>query len=207
MADINRIAKGNLGQVFSRIFGLEEQNAVPTVAPELMPTTSPWERPEFWALTGGNLCVGTVSSAGGGAGTRNLVQLTNPANSGMILITDEIRWGDNLSWVYLGMNTISGLNVLANAADSYHRDARRAPNNTVIRGIAGRITSESRATGGMIVPQQYIATVTTNQFVKEPWVIPPGWAIQVAQGTDNQAFTVDFLWREKPITDSEQLTF
>lgn len=202
--DINRISKGQLGTAIARIFGLVDENAVASVAPELMPTTSPWERDEFWALTGGNLCVsGFYITAV--AAQYSAMQLRNPAGSGMILIVERIHFfAPAAGFVYVGMNLVSGLTTLANAIDSYHRDSRRAPGGNVIRGLAGRITHGNDA--GLIIPQQSVYKAATDS-IKETWVLTPGFGLQVASNVVNNDLAPTIFWREKPISDSEQLTF
>lgn len=206
MVQLNRISAGLLGTVFSRIFTLSDENAVQTVAPEIMPTTSPWERDEFWALTGGNLCGWGVYVAAVAAQT-GAAQLRNPTSSGMILIVERIQIEADAAGVpayqYVGMNLSSAMTTLGNAADSNHRDARRAPGNNVIRGIAGRVTYGTDA--ALIVPQQTIWK--PPRIIDQTWVIPPGFCLQIANSQANVAMAPGFLWREKPIVASEQLTY
>lgn len=206
--DLNRISKGQLGTAIARIFGLVDENAVGTVAPELMPTTSPWERDEFWALTGGNLMVGSTTQAAV-AGQAGAIQLKNPAGSGMIIILERVVcWPGAAGIMFHGMNLTSLLSGTSDLDNSCHRDARRAPNNNVLRGRAGVLGVITSA--ALTVPQQgRTAHTAANQAqeINETWVFPPGWAWQVAMTDFNVAVTATFYWREKPISDSEQLTF
>lgn len=202
---LNRIAAAGLGQVMSRIFGLPDQNAIANVAPEIMPTTSPWERDEFWVLTGGNLCWTTTNIiSAGGAATRVIAQLRNPTNSGMLLILERFDWLTT-SGVLIGMNTISGLNTPGTAGDVVHRDARRAPGNNVLRGIAAQLLFQAITTAGLVTPTHHRLGPTGSY--DRALVIPPAWAFQISCITDNEAATFDFTWREKPLASAEQLTY
>jgi hypothetical protein len=74
---LNGLGRGAIGNAFARLHGMGNLNAVPTLAPEILPTSDIWLRPEFWALQGGALGTALYSAAAGGAGTQQWLEVHN----------------------------------------------------------------------------------------------------------------------------------
>src|SRR5882672_3492940 len=67
------------------LFGLQEQEGVPTVAPELMPGVDIFGRPEFWALHAGTLLWGQILVGAGGAGNASQMSIEPGVNELVIV--------------------------------------------------------------------------------------------------------------------------
>lgn len=194
---LNRIGRPLFANVFARIFGVDEQDAVSTVAPEVMPTTSPWERPEFWALIGGQFGQGSTAAGAFGAGTQNRVALQNPANSGVLIIVEAVRL-NNASEYTLQLVQGGSLGFGFTSVGASHRDSRRR-GSTLFDGIAGQVGAlNGGAPLAMTAPSRWTGPVT----IEIPFIIEPNFHLHI-QGGDNQATDVSVLWRERAAQPDE----
>lgn len=196
---INDIGRPLFGNVFARIFGVDELNAVKQLAPEVLPVTSPWERPEFWAFLGGRLCC-DFSDVGAVAAQLGAVTLTNPANSGIMAIVTRVVvgvattpvWGVNLGD---GGGTELGLS----------RDMRTQRAGGAA-GLAAGVGCRLNATTN--VSFAWIRSGVLQPGVNDLEVIlSPGSMFGVGGDTVNTQLRCGLEWRERPAMDDELILF
>lgn len=186
--DLNKIGRGILGNALARLYKLDDMNAVGTMAPEIMPVVSIWERPEFWALVGGSFGVARVAMTGG-VGTTQKSRLVNPAGSGSLVIV-ELLTPNTASTIYYGLQQASvGTYVLSSVA---HRDSRRVWAGATQTGLAAKL--EILSTGGT-------SGIADGKCVSEElyplnYILSPGWALHV-QASDETDLDYTILWRER----------
>jgi hypothetical protein len=191
----NRIGQGNLGNAFARLYQLDDLNAIPGVAPEILPVSSIWERPELWALTGGTLGAIRSQAAAPGAGQARYLGLWNPATSGSLLVVEQliiatailIIWGTRLAG---SVGTPIG-----------HRDTRkRIPPGFF--GMAAGAEVNFGATGTIL--SATLGAMTGPAIVPLDYVIQPGDGFAV-QAPDNTAIDVTLHARCRAAADTELL--
>lgn len=198
--DLNRLGRGQFGNAFARIFGVDDLDGVGSLAPEIMPTSSLWERPEFWALIGGNLCqVGATLL--GGAGFNATVQIENPANSGVLAIAELISSGAPQP-MEIGVELTSNLTVLAQGLGASHRDSRRFGEGALgpARGVACVVRSSVLlVTQGSLNPYRFTGPGQSQYFA----VWGPGRSLQLRNPNATQTLDFGICWRERPYGPNE----
>jgi len=187
--------------------GLEEQEGVTTVGPEIMPVLELGEGmpPEMRRWAGERLCGGSISQAAGGAGTFARAVLENPADTAIVAIVEEI---------WFGMGASASL-----------VDLRTAPN--IVSGLVGlqvptfRDTSLQFGTSAPVCRVRSAADATSPGSTYSTWrkagdqisvqlrhpivLRSPGSLIVFVQ-TANIILEASFLWRERPATRRELQT-
>lgn len=192
--DLNRLGRGALGNAYARLFGVEDPNSVPTLAPEILPTTSIWERVEFWALFGGKLGMCYTQRNAGGVGVIGSMHGTNPTGSGIIAVIERVILAT--AGVHtMGVERVGVLPPLAGTATQVHRDLRMAPAN-IANGFGVRWTHADAATAAPHCPLPGLQ----NHLVEV--VLPPGFTFQIS-GPGNTLVDFGVLWRERPATKQE----
>lgn len=176
-------------------FGLEEQEGVPTVAPELVPVSDIHQRPEQWALHGGSLLHGALQN-GVIAGERSYVQI-QPGTGELVII--EGMWVETTAqylWVTTNaaMDTSTGnlfardARVIVTAGGSARSGTRLRRNSAAASGIMNSITAAFVA--GVYYPLDIVL------------VDPIGWAIG-PQAVATTTGLISFKVRSRPATPRE----
>lgn len=191
----NRIGQGNMGNAFSRLYGLDDLNAIPGVAPEILPVSSIWERPELWALTGGTLGSIRTQAAAPGAGQSRYMALYNPATSGSILIVEQLH-------IATAILVIWGTRVAgAITTPLGHRDTRMRVGAGFF-GMAAGADVGFAATGTII--SATLGAMTGINSVDLDFVIQPGDGFVIA-APDNTAIDCTLTCRLRAAAPAELL--
>lgn len=191
----NRIGQGNLGNAFSRLYGLDDLNAIPGVAPEILPVSSIWERPELWALTGGTLGSIRSTAIAPGAGQQRYLALYNPATSGSLLIVEQLHIATAILIIW-GTRAAD-----APSTPIGHRDTRMRVGAGFF-GMAAGATSSFGATGTLI--SATLGAMTGINSVDLDFVIQPGDGF-VAAAPDNTAIDITLTCRCRAAAPAELL--
>ncbi|HMG17135.1 MAG TPA: hypothetical protein VK573_00315 [Gemmatimonadales bacterium] len=193
--DLNRLGKGVYGNAVARVFELDDINAVPTLAPEIMPVHDLWSRPEFWALHGGNLVGGRAALAANGAGTNGQVAIFNPLTSGAIGLLEQIILGTAQLYTW---GLIVGGGALAGVSKQ-SRDVRRQRTDS-----SAGMQLEFLAGNGAPITNAIFGALTGPEVVPIDVVIPPGFGVCVT-GPVNTAADITLNWRERSASRLELL--
>ena len=197
---LNKIGRPLFSNVFARVFGVDELDAVSTLAPEVMPTTSPWERPEFWALLGGSLCGGRASMAAV-VGQNSAVGIGNPAGSGVLTILERVILRSAVACTFGVRGFDEGIfNVLV---APIHRDTRRASSSggPFNAGIGTRIRQGSNA--GDMVGGNVLFVATGPLDIPLEMVLAEATMLAISPGTLNVAVEAAFIFRERAAMPDE----
>lgn len=200
MADFNAIGNPRPASAIGRLYGVEFPS-VPVIGSEVQIVTSPWERPEFWALQGGGLGMGSAEQGPGGAGTRSKIQIFNPNNSGVLLTLDRVVLSDIATKSIRGF---LGTNAIGSPSTQWiNRDTRRATLITGGGGLAGQI--RPIADPGTAGAQQCLIIVARDIAVQVDLdiVLSPGWGFFFAPDTDNTSISLTIFGRERPLPPTE----
>lgn len=203
MADFNAIGNPFLAGALGRLFGVERPQ-VPVISSEVQFTTSPWERPEFWALAGGALAFGQHDVPAAGAGQRSNLQVRNPTNSGIIAIVEECWFQANVSQGYQVFVCSDEFPLISTGWSA--RDTRLAQQGGIHLAPLGtklRYGAWVGFTGALLY--QYPAPAAT-QFVRLDnlsIVLSPGWGLGIRPTVDNAGFSAGFTVRERPAPTPE----
>lgn len=190
---LNRLGRGQIGNAFSRIAGLDDLNGIPDIAPEVMPTISLFDRPEFWMLQGGKLGTCVFNFAAGGAGTTGFGVLHNASDSGALAIIDKIiiRTATAIEWASVPDNAVTA------AVNVFHRDSRWSPGNLAL-GLS--LKGDGGTTGGGGLNPH--GSATGPIVVEGAWILIPSYRF-VLTPPQNTAWYVTVEWRERPMTPTE----
>lgn len=195
--DLNRLGRGVYGNAFARLFGLDDTNAVPTLAPEILPTTSLWERDEFWALVGGKLAA-KAGQIGAVVGQYSAAYLINRADSGQLMIVDAIAGGVEMEW---GLNQYLQLA----GAPGVSREMRTQVAGGaagMVAGIGGHFIIENAA-ALLHVPCAYAPAGRHHVSA----VLKPGSLFGMNTVITNQAAKFSIEWRERSFSAAEMQLF
>lgn len=180
----------------ARILGLEEQDGVTTVAPELMPVLAiESDRPEWAFLKDEVLGVGRTEVAAV-ANQTSFVQLFNPSGSNVLIVIEQIAVGAGVAAFARVRSHAAALG--ATTGDENFRDLRR-------RGNTGPLVAELRSgnqaaqLSGFALETARIVASTYMPLFSAPIVVSPGTGISVqsdapATGVGLEVF---FRWSER----------
>jgi len=208
MADFNRVGNPQLASGIGRLYGVDFPE-LGVLGSEIQVTTSPWERPEFWALLGGGLGIGVGISAAN-AGFASQVQLYNPVGSGVLLILEQLHITNQNAAGGFFTVALQSTQLSGSTGAWVNRDVRRANTTGGAGGLACRIRTENAAAiaiVGSVVSQPIIRTLETLILYLD-YVIPPGWGIETFAGPTtgpvaNQQMVATFIGRERAAPPAE----
>lgn len=191
------MGRGILGNAIARIFRLDDINAISSVAPEVMPTVSLWERPEFWALAGGSFGVCRVARVGVASETQKAL-LLNPASSGVLTIVERIL-PDSGSTIYFGMAPPSALPDVGTYIQSSvaHRDSRRVWEFAPLSGLATQLHYASGVTSGIAQ-----GSLSVEAEIELGYILSPGWGLHF-QGNAETDLGFTLFFRERSADSGE----
>ena len=190
--------RGSIGNAYSRLFGVDDPNAVAELAPEVLPTTSIWERPEFWGLLGGRLGSCIFAAAAGGAGTFQRGQIESGMSvpsASELLIVERVRL-NNASTYSLGVSSVRQAGYIDSS--SFNRDTRSFPAGNAAVAVGARFSFLLGGASSGIVH----ASIVGPADVDIPYVIKPGDSFHI-EGGDNQAVSATIFFRIRPMSVAE----
>lgn len=192
--ELNRIGHGRLADSFGKLYGVSELGAVPTIAPELMPVCSIWERPEFWALLGGRLVSGRFVQPAGGAGNVGFGEIVNAVQGEkhVLCIIDRLLIGSAIliEWAAsLGISS-GGTPVVQTLRDQ--RFSESGVGSGSMTATTGIVVDFVLSGGAMLGPAVIPLDI----------ILPPG-ARFTLKGPVNVAMGVTVEWRERSCTEEE----
>ena len=202
MARFNEILVGRFNRFLQKWLSMKGGPPSPQLATEIQPNFNFFSGAENRALESWFL-YGTFSSQVAVALQNSFFQLRNPAKSGVLAVIEGIvvipgLAGDRCD-IQFGQPGTDGAQILGTRA----RDGRNKASSalTASQGtLAGRqigttIFSLASSLAG--------ASVTFPNNENQEIVLSPGDAVEVEELTVNTALSVGWLWRERPIEDSE----
>ena len=198
----NEIQQNRWDQTLRRVAGLIGPGSkVSEVLSEIFPTFDVEQVPaELRVLGGTNLCFrGTAITAP--AGEENASQLSNPADSGVLITVTSLSFSVNATTdVNISMNET----LLANSNGfGQFRDRRSGP---ISSAAVGNTRIE---TGRVINPGITILFENAITFVlNDPdgiCVLPPDSRLTIGTDIVAKVLTVNYFWRERPAERSELL--
>lgn len=194
-------------------FNQDEQEGVPTLAPELVPTSDIHMRPEQWALHGGTLLIGRSAVAAGGVGFHS--QSAIEPGVGELVIVEKVAFCFSGNPASQDLKMYSSQNALPDSTGNLvSRDARRIitsgssgasgtrireGNGAALTGTASIIWEPNTASG--TVPAQGYTEVELDYVLVSPW------SIRLVNITANQALMCTWWVRARPATPRELAVF
>lgn len=153
---------------------------------------------ELLILGGSRLCMGTISSAAGGAPFFSTTLLRNPGGSGVVIrvvyivarlsVVGNIVIGPTLnSFTPGGSRAFSDLRIFGEGTVGQLSQA----NNLLTAGSTFFVMRDQLLTGFFLEPPVAIA------------VLSPGTGLQVSPQGDNRAIDTSFIWVERVAQQSE----
>lgn len=203
----NQILSPRWNSPLIRMFGLRIQGAAaPTLAPEIAPSfdVNQMDDPSTFFLRGEKLCslAYFISAAVGFVG---VVQVRNPANSGVLLVIDRAILHNTAGDVLWGIRqTTTDLTTLA--SNSNVRDPR------YYNPVAGTLRcSAINSVDNTFSPIFSLFVVGRNKNANSDErtvgiVLPPGWAFVAYTDGTNGALSGTIYWRERPFLPEELAT-
>lgn len=193
--ELNRLGRGSFGNAFTKLYDLDDLNAVSTLAPEILPVIDLWARPEFWALCGGRLGYFSLTQAAGGAGVTIRSSLDN-LRDGLLAVVESIRI-NNASTYLVALDITSGLFRGFSNQPPKHRDGRMVPGGSINVGLGIQPT----VLAGPSLAPAGLRLVGPGTF-DIPFVLVNGKHLYI-EGGDNQAVDWSVTWRERQASETE----
>lgn len=186
--------------------GLDAQGASAELNPGVSPVhvvTQESEHPEFRYLRVERYA-GAVATQGASVGNFSYVILSNPANSGALVMLRQIIM-TNRGAATIEMQQREGLIAnLAGVANIAGRllDLRYGPPGTIrSTGLIGVATPAAHFTGGFSTRFQLPAG--TSLILDSPTILPPGTWVAIAGNVANQETVASFRWIERAAESGE----
>lgn len=202
------IEGGRWDAIARKLFNISAPSAVPNLSDEVLSTfeIQNWE-PELYALRRERLLWGTAVQANVVGEFAN-VGLTNPPNSGVLLVVDQLQaYPVNTTEEFL--LTISDEELTTSLGwtlQPYGNRDLRWPGGAVLsttRATARLVTLSAAVRQGNIVWGFNVGGVGGRQWITEiPMIIPPDTGLIVASLTES-TITASFSWRERPFNQQE----
>ena len=189
------IQTGRYGDLLRRVLSM---SGVTVVASELAPEISPVfileaERPEWEFLKGAKLATSQIS-VGGVAAQTTSARIRNPPNSGILAIFQLFQFSvENNATVLIAQRLTN--NDLANVVATVLRDTRWP----LVLNASALIASQTDNAGAFAGNFFYneFALARTNHLLTVPFVLSPGFAIDIFIETVNVSCRGCFHWLER----------
>jgi len=184
-----------------RLMNLVGEGALVTgVLPDVFPTIDVEDlQTDGWGVAGWRPAMGG-SDIQAAAAEFPVIQISNPAASGAIVVVEQIIVSAGITGV-IGFNVHDAL--LATAEVSMRWRDRRFP--TLSRPVT--VIREDSVAGIPIVSPMSVLVLASSPLVLAPpkgiWVLVPGTAMAFQHQTSQSRLAVNFFWRERPVDPAE----
>jgi hypothetical protein len=204
----NQIGQPRWNSPLVRMFGMKIGGAAaPTLAPEVAPSidVNQMDDAAMYFVRGEKLCGAMVTTIAAAASNYSRFVIRNPADSGVLLITETIGViGTVKCYAIMTATTVDD----ATAVLGFVRDRRWVnaglTNTSAILSAGNASAVEPNAGNGKLWFSQ---SVPNGEYQPLNIVIPPGSALYVYCSSVNTAITnVGILWRERAVAAEELAT-
>lgn len=161
----------------------------------LTPTINLWERPE-WALLRGERIWGVAPSAPAVAGQFSQVGISNPNNSGLIVVVQGIG-GMNMTGVPEIIEVMLGANVAFTSTSTPNSRDSRVALLTGVQCTSFVNQAAARIGSGALIAQLAINGGTYSEY-HFPIVLSPGFFVAAGPSTVNRLAALTFFGYERP---------
>lgn len=192
--DLNTLLNARYNKGARSLFGLEEQEGLTTVSPELQ-LVSVLEGPNLeYRFNLNELCFGRgLSLAAQGAAAISSWILRNPSGSGVLAVVEEVGVASGTTGeIQIGVLG-DPVTDLATTVQSVVRDTR-----ALVSRLSTCIVSAGAGAFGGSAQWRALGLANTMNFARVGWVLRPGDGLQVSAVTDNVTLVGHFAWRERP---------
>lgn len=187
-----------------RLLTLAGQEGEPAeLAPELMGVFVLESNQPEWAYLRGERLASVFGSLAGVALNRSAISLSNPVNSGVLIIVEEIC---GIILVVDDAPTIRRDVALGGAltVPGRPRDLRHGGVATGVVQTNNTLTDAALGGNALGIPSTTaVSAARTYVLDRRAYVIPPGRSLALVSGGDNEAMTATFVWRERALRKYE----
>jgi hypothetical protein len=208
MAIFNEILVGRYNRALQKLLAIKGPPPVRQVGGEIVPAFTIFYGAENRYLEGWNR-FGVAGSAGPVAAQPNNFRFRNPAKSGVIAVIEKITFSSAANDLLAGGRILSAGVLptidLTVAQNGFQIDLRQGDPNTLNSACrTSRDTGSSPNTNTFWLAQ-VLANTPVDVMVDEnqEYVVAPGDVLQFDSTTVNTKCTLAWLWRERPIEESE----
>jgi len=203
MALFNEILAGRYNRFLQKLLQLKGRPPAPQLATEITPAFDVEDLPvELRILCGWNLWIAAFGQTVG-LGLAANSQFKNPAGSGVVAVLESIFVGSSVATQLDISTAYNNPANLTNLAGGNRRDSRiqSALSASVVSSQGGG--AELAFTVATLFLPAGAATYPVLLDKAHQWPILPGTAIRLTTTASQLTTTGFFLWRERPLEDSE----
>ena len=205
---MTEIQGGRWDKFLRKLFPVKGQVIAPNLAPELTPIVEvqPY-RSELEYLIGDRLC-GRAAEVAAVAGNYSCLQLSNPADSGHLVIVDGVHYGTLVANATMSLGMFVGATTAPNAGLGAVRDTRWPGGGlAAAAGYTVGVTAFGNTVAAASATIFLVRTLASNgmSIMHHPgmFVISPGYCFEIRTAVVNIAATMSILWREREFEPSE----
>jgi len=198
MAIYNEILAGRFNKGLQKFFSMKGRAVTPQLAGEIMTVL-----PLFWGVSERFLegweRFGALFNQAGVAGQNSTARLRNPTGSGVIVVVEKLSFASATSQ---SASLEYGANVdLSPILTSVALDLRTRPVSTAV-GSSG---NNAPSFNFFALPNiQAGVTFDYILFEEQELTILPGTSVSIRTSAANVTLQGNFIWRERPLEDSEK---
>lgn len=188
-----------------RAFGIRD-GAIQVVSPEIQPSFDVWDRPEWWALAGGDLGVASAT-LNALAANFSILYFVNPAGSGMLDIIEGLRIGFGATGVVKAQILLAGAAPGTLLGNGGRTDSRRMGTPATPSGNTSLQVRTLQQVGSVFPAISSTMRVrqlanTTGEY-RAHFVLGPGSLLVLETGAVNELLDASILFRERAATADE----
>ena len=194
----NALTRGPWTTAVKAILGFTKSDGgIERFGETLMPVLDLWERPEFAFLRQEKLCV-QQATVGAVVGELGAYALVNSAGSNSIVVVEAAGFQSAVIASFGRLSRVTETAARATLGTSVGHGTGRDSRDLTLPGMAEGISGTDPAGIGALMELHGQDVANTGFFFQTPpYIIAPGQALVIQDGTANEAFTGFFKWYER----------
>lgn len=194
--------------MLTRKFGLTGGAPSPQLTPEITPVVEVNNLPPENRIICGEVLAAGAMYLAGVAVKRSVIQLSNPAGSNVLGVVEHLEgtnYGVAVASMNCGILLLGALAIAPGAGLVTWRDTRTRTNGGVYTRLPTLLMSADNSPPTIAIANLFARNVVANLTAEwdVPFVLSPGWAVQVWLSDVNVALGAAFSWREVPLSPGE----
>ncbi|SRR5713101_1781229 len=205
MAKFNEILTGRHNKMLTRLFSMKGPAPAPQLAGEIMPVHPFFSGVENRFLETWNRFM-TFGNLGPTVGQTEAIQIRNPPGSNLIAVMEGIIISPIAADRYFFSSSHANVADLNNVGTGILLDPRAGGPGQVKSVSIISISSGGAGDLGFSLAGIRVGATTSFQVIQDPiqeMTVLPGDTLRIRQETANSGASVNFLWRERTLEESE----